>query len=482
MRAEKRRQSPHLWLLRLLLERAALGGVTLVRNEASGQLVPVESEHQLFGLELLSPGSTSSAIHGLEVAGLVARNSPGRWHWRVTPQGRQFLQEAAPGPFSAASLQNIPQYRDYWADVEAKNRRREFMYRRVEHYAAGRLLATRQLFRASAIEMGYAIEFHLKAALGEVALEKKDEDEVLRRHNLPKLFLLCREYGALELARVSTDFLCYARDHFESRYPRGQRALLEQEKYMSFGTDSLHVYDDCIVQLDLALAEDYGTTDYLIGKGALYESPIKSDLAGLVFFENVFAFEKLQEYLAKPSWALGSKDLADPSELFGKGPIDDWRRRVGADQLLHARLAEHYRYPQRGEPDPNPACRIPSLRRRIPFEIPEWIVKRAIERFGSENIDTGEEGSGARKQAHLLVFDRGAKTWWARLDVLKTGTERWENSPRARAKLDRWFSEVEVTFTERWNGELPGSRMQSRKPSEQSLDWARRRRARKSHG
>jgi hypothetical protein len=205
--------------------------------------------------------------------------------------------------------------------VARDNRRQDYLALRFEYYACGRLLVLQGRFDAASVLLAYSIEFHLKAALVEVEDEWSDADRrmVGRSHNLRELYQSALRKGLLKGSFISTDFLDFAHDHFERRYPTGARALGSRKGYYSFGPRKLHTYDDATIQLDSALADLYDSASYSLGVHAFKGFGVSSAIASAFFQGNVFALEKLAEQKAllddEPHLNLNRELLVRPDAL-----------------------------------------------------------------------------------------------------------------------------------------------------------------------
>lgn len=224
------------------------------------------------------------ATNLLKEAGLIETDSPRVW--RVTRAGRRLAQKQQ--DVTRADLRRRPKYRKYLKSLEANARRLDWQELRFEYYAAGRLLALEGSFHAAPTTLAYALEYSLKAALTEKGFVRKG-------HDLPKLYRECLDCGLLSDTEISDDFLGYAHDHFRRRYPRGKRDVLDEKQIVTFGGNTIAVYDDAMIQLDRGLDKLYGAGTWSLGSRAL--TGHSCSLARAFFHNNVFGVDRLDEYL-----------------------------------------------------------------------------------------------------------------------------------------------------------------------------------------
>jgi hypothetical protein len=489
---QREREPAFAALLRPLLERAQRGEVYLGFNR-NRQLAPLASDELLVSAERKNPFAVWGAIDTLETAELIARRPGGAPVWTITPGGREFLGSAPPGRISIELIRTVPAYRLKCRALEQHGRRRDFMVRRFEHYAAGRSLVRLGAYGPALVELGYAIEFHLKAALSEIEhlwrrskFENKVCDEVDSRHNLPVLYQLSKERGLLlPETCISLEFLCYARDHFDRRYPSGERALLDRERHFSYGLSTLHTYDDAIVQLDDALAALYKTDDYLVGKAALYGPRTSVEVAKALFCENIFAYQRHSRYLNKPgwpeaegSWRLGSKLESDSERLYLRtGHGADSMQSTAARLPLTLGLAKFYRYRAQDEPASDPLTLLASARNR--FGVPalcQWVVARLEAEFGEGSFSVLKDS--VTGDIKLFVVDRGAQKWSRMLllhepeDGVPEGI-RWHQTDANIKRLEAWITATKGAFEKRWDGAVPPKRLNPSPGRQRTLHWTR---------
>jgi hypothetical protein len=341
---------------------------------------------------------------------------------------------------------------------------------RLEHYASGRLLCLHGGFTAAPIVLAYAIEYHLKGALAEFEDDLTDDEKRLVRsdHKLVELYTACLNRGLLRSTFVSSDFLLFARHHFERRYPSTEDAILRDRRYWQFGRSMLHTYDDCIVQLDRGLAEMYGTDKYLLGGRALSGSlSVSRSLVKALFHDNVHALEDLPRYIAaarefrmfppdeepdsRPEvWYSSTDALPSPSMSLEE-----------ARELLEWNLAAFFRYPAQGEPDPDPA-RLLAKFQVAQFSLPhavadyKWAYEQAVRAFGRGGVDlVREEGDFARGdkgRVVLTVFERKAKKWFRPVVLDHGAIVPIRPNPHTKAALEAWIAETLAMFRRERNG------------------------------
>ena len=391
--------------------------------------------------------AVASAISALADAGLLDRVPTG---WRISESGSELFRRH-PESLSFADLRQFPAF------VEAGRRRTRDVLRsdycnlRLGHYAGGRLLFLTGNLDASALLLGYALEYHLKAALVECQGLTKQEDGALHKHNFSDLYTNCRRRELLEDTFVSDDFLKFAGDHFTRRYPIGHRTLVSQNEYWQFGGSVLDTHDDAIVQLDAALARLYGSPNYLLGVRVFSEPGEGTKQFDAYFHRNVFAVAMLRKSAEVQEAALRAGEPLD-------GRCDDLFKRDGlppagmkfqrASRVAELNLAAFFRYPNVGDPDPDPArlvfCDIVDSARRAGVRRGLWVVEKAMGEFGPGAVDVHEDRE--TREVMLTAFDRKAGKWYRQL-LLRSGWHDIISDTEAdRQSVDKWFDETKAQF------------------------------------
>lgn len=352
------------------------------------------------------------------------------------------------------TLKQYPSYNDYWAAVARDNRRHKFMDLRFEHYTGGRLLFLQGSHTAAAVLLAYAIEYHLKAALNEVRASWTPDEQRLvgGLHELRNLYKACSKHGLLTDSSISLDFLHYAEDHFKRRYPRKEQVLMNERGYWRFGGTLLNTYDDCIIQLDRALATVYGTEEYRLTLHALTDGAVSPLLVDALFHANVFAVDDVRSRGPAPATRRsGNSDqvVIDPDRLFFRDglppPALPFSRSC---ELLDWNLAAHFRYPKRDEPDPDPARLLAKSNRSASLGITaaQWAIERAITVFGRGAVEVREDE--ATGKILLTVFDRRAKRRHASLTLRDGIVQLFRNTSNELA-VERWIGECQAQFGKR---------------------------------
>ncbi len=424
----------------------------ILRNLAGDPRSPNSAAFQL----------VSSAFHSLGIAGLLMQVTP--FVWRTTPAGEE-LSRAKPAQLTFNSLNQYPAYKEHWRTVARENTRQKYLALRFEHYASGRLLLLQGSFNAAPILLAYAIEYHLKAALAEVKEEWSTNERTLVRskHDLVALYKACLDHALLKTSYVSFDFMRYAGDHFERRYPSGEDGVLAKHGFWSFGGSLLHTYDDCIVQLDAALAEVYHSREYLLGFHAVSGQGVSSQLLDAFFHDNVFAIERRQLYRVEPTpdenLNLDQSLLDRPTELFARDGLPPPSLSYSnSRRLLELDLAAFYRYRRKGEPDPDPIRVLSSWNlSQLPVNYSRWVIERVIAAFGRVAVEVKVDQRG--RSVVLTVFDRRAKKWHRSLVLRHANIERFIRNSENELLVDRWIDETRSSFRQlRRNVRVPPKR------------------------
>jgi hypothetical protein len=308
-------------------------------------------------------------------------------------------------------------------------------------------------FDAAAVLLAYSLEYHLKAAMLEVEDSWTTDERRLveKSHNLKALYRSALQKGLLATSFVSFDFLEFAGDHFTRRYPSRAQELLSRKGYWSFGGQKLHTYDDAITQLDMALAELYGSARYTLGAHAIAGFGVSGSLADAFFHDNLFVLERLPAYRGavedEHHLNLDSDLLERPEALFARDRFPHPAKTLeGARELVKWHLAAFFRYPKKGEPDPDPSRLLSERSPLVPplSHYSRWVVERAIREFGKGAVEVSENRE--EQEVVLRVFDRRAKKWHRSL-VLRSGyIEGFIRNTENEAVVDRWFSATRGQF------------------------------------
>lgn len=250
---------------------------------------------------------------------------------------------------------------------------------------------------------------------------------------------------------ISDDFLQYAQEHFERRYPSGQSRLLSKRKCWTFSRSFLSTYDDCILQIDRGLDQLYRSSEWSLGSRAL-SVPGSGRLGRAFFHDNVFAIARLLQYRSSvgDEWRNFPlpEHLEQPDRLFASGDLPRPGLSYGeAQELLSLDLAALFVYPEASAPHPDPVQTLLSSRgaRRGNWQEYDWIVERLRTEFGFTAVDILEEETTRNLVA--VVYDRGAKDYWAALPV---GRGYWPSLVRnglSRDLLERWIDEAKAQFS-----------------------------------
>ena len=130
---------------------------------------------------------------------------------------------------------------------------------RYDYYLAGRTLWFSNQMTTSAIMLAYAIEAHIKHNMNahRSKFPQKLFNDLILKHDLPKLFKKCQEVGLFSEVEVSDDLLRFAQDNFHRRYPSQTKQTAKNAKNIGHSL-GMHIgvilaYDDFILQLDQSL-------------------------------------------------------------------------------------------------------------------------------------------------------------------------------------------------------------------------------------
>ncbi|QNH00126.1 hypothetical protein [Pseudomonas sediminis] len=176
-------------------------------------------------------------------------------------------------------------------DEDSYNRFKEL---REQYYLAGRCLLVSNLYGPAGINFGYAIELSLK-----LILVYKGHSKGLRNHNIIDYYRQVVDQGYISELNVSSDFLKFANERLNTRYPKMIEENMEthkkEDRLYFFSVDMLHCYDDFFLQLDDALQD--AILDPKVSTGFRCCRNINS-VVGRVFFHcNDHAFQRLDRYV-----------------------------------------------------------------------------------------------------------------------------------------------------------------------------------------
>ena len=122
------------------------------------------------------------------------------------------------------------------------------MYRK-EFYNAGRLLMFNGHLHAAGIMLGYAVEFSLKKGL--LATGFPEDDRIIRKHEIVKLFNKCLEQKIFEDVQVSNDFVEFVDHRLNLPLSVSGASLIEEARNRSrYYHTHLDAYDDFLIRLD----------------------------------------------------------------------------------------------------------------------------------------------------------------------------------------------------------------------------------------
>lgn len=424
--------------LRLLASRSALtvGDATSLLSESG---LPTTTD------------VVAAALNSLGTAGLLVRTAPDTW--RITVEG-EALAEREPLELTFQTLRQYPCYEAYWAGIARDSVRRKFLELRFEHYASGRLLFMQGSHAAAAVLLAYSTEYHLKAALLEVEATWTPQERALvtRSHNLFELYRLCLRRGLLTSSYVSFDFMEYAHDHFERRYPSGERSILSDRGYWSFGGSMLYTYDDCVVQLDRALAAVYATHAWRMDVHALTDTTLSPHLVDAFFHANVFAIENLRmsrAALVSAEVRFDEAVIDHPDQLYFRDGlpvhVSTYER---AQELLSHQLVAYFRYPKQGDPDPDPARLLATNDRdrsaAAGVSSCRWVIDRVMAVFGGGAVELTEDRKA--RQVVLTVFDRRAKRWHRELVLREGNVPLLSRNRNNETFVEQWITDTRASF------------------------------------
>ena len=398
----------------------------------------------------------ASAFRSLGEAGLLRFAS--KLGWRITEEGQAALKEE-PRKIDCEYLRKIPAYVRHWEQVARDERRRSFVNLRFDFFSGGRALIFQGSVRAAAVLLAYSIEYHLKAAMIEFeeSWSKEERRLVERSHDLLQLYFACLSKGILRDTFITADFLRFASDHFEMRYPGKEASLLESVGYWKFGGSFLAAYDDCVLQLDSSLANYYGSWRHSLGTHAISNIRASEQAFKTFFHSNVYAVHLLENYVnAVPRLEksrIQAEQLSRPDLIFSQEGLPAAGCTIQrAQEMMNWHLAGLFVYPSQDEPDPNPRGLSDLGGAEIPVSIlrSKWVVKRLQEKFGPANIRCVEVRESGKVGVH--VFDRTARKWCRTL-LLKEGfREIFWNRERSREWVESWILETQAQFRRKRRG------------------------------
>lgn len=210
---------------------------------------------------------------------------------------------------------------------------------RQDYYLAGRCLLINQLFGMAGINFGYSIELSLKFILAFKGHKKSE----LMRHDLEHYYNLAIGKDYITPLKLSGDFLRFANERLNARYPsmiaKHMEAYELESKIYLFTIDMIHCYDDLILQLDDELYKFVNDPRISIGFRSCRDL---SSVSGRIFYHcNDHAFARIPTYrelLAKyrdpgDNFEYIESILSNPSDLWNFkgliayrpwGPKSDW--------------------------------------------------------------------------------------------------------------------------------------------------------------
>jgi hypothetical protein len=216
----------------------------------------------------------------------------------------------------------------------------------------------------------------------------------------------------------------------------------------------LQTYDDCIIQLDQALAIDYGTPAYRLGFHAIAGAGVSAGLVDAFFHENIFALEDLPIYRAalvnESNLNVDSGSLDRPAQLFARESL----RYPGfsqerATELLRWNLAAYFRYPKQDEPDPDPARLLANRNNILPagLNYSKWVIDRFVKIFGQGAVELIED----KQQGNVVlnVFDRRAKDWHGQIGLRIGFIEPLIRNEANEILVEKWIANLQAQFSSR---------------------------------
>ena len=238
----------------------------------------------------------------------------------------------------------------YPEPTDQKKRHQRIYFTRLRHkyYTAGRVLFLHGCMDMGMLMLGYAIESHFKHALNELNFTDR---KILLSHDLNILFKKCIELGVFVNVDVSNDFILFANDHFDQRYPSQQMAkskeMLEGNRAPMLTPSILIAYDDLLIHLDDALWQLTG--DHESSLGIIAAATATWHDSRIFFHCNAPALSMLEKYIPVVK-AVYPTNLAQIA-ILEQGVNYLWRLdTIGVsfapyEQLLKAKPAANFQYP-----------------------------------------------------------------------------------------------------------------------------------------
>lgn len=165
---------------------------------------------------------------------------------------------------------------------------------RQSYYVAGRCLLINNIFGTSGINFGYAVELSLKQLL----ISKGYPAKKLYNHSIAAYYREAVDNRYIPPLNVSDDFIQFMDERLNARYPSHLNKLLESHNAGSRGCvfliDSLHCYDDFILQLDDAIT--HALSDQRSSVGFRCCRDLMSTGGRIFFHCNDHAFERIPQY------------------------------------------------------------------------------------------------------------------------------------------------------------------------------------------
>ncbi len=220
-----------------------------------------------------------------------------------------------------------------------------FTLLRLEYYISGRILYFHSSINSGCIILGYAIESYLKSALYEINHPNKRLR--MSSHDLPKLLQECQKAGLFKSIKVSSEFIEYASDQFNQRYPIQQQKIFKKvrknNRMLIKNIGYITAYDDLICQLDDELYKL--TKDVFISIGIRASAQADSYQGRSFFHCNAYALKRINYYKeiikkVRPSNISAIKELEKGPEYLwnfpeiGTGIGPDWRTIVKKNHAL----------------------------------------------------------------------------------------------------------------------------------------------------
>ena len=307
--------------------------------------------------------------------------------------------------------------------------------------------------------LGYAIEASFKAALNEIRDSLSNAGKkLLYKHHLPDLWKLCKKHGLFDDVEVSAEFLEYASDLLDQRYPSQQAKVLKNRQYLPVDRNKIWTYDDFLLRLDDSLWKSTDDSEVSIGVSASTRLfPEGRSTAWQFFHANPFAIERARRY-AEPlhrnrhAYVEAIETLEnDPNSLFHSDLIGPYiLSPEQGEQIAALELAKQFRYPKKDVPDPDETRWVLPRRGKQPsrtdlYQI-EWAIKRLTEALGERNIWIEyEEMDMSRATTTPVivawVFDRTVDPWCTAI-ILKEGMFQWYRNEGNQAKLEALIASI----------------------------------------